>query len=69
MFFKKSRVKFRNKGCETHLILNGKDISNSVVEYKVTQEGGGYPEITIVCRPDSLDMSFDEIKNVEIKTK
>ncbi len=69
MFFKKSRVKFRNRGFETHLIVNGKDISKSVVEYKVTQEGGGYPEITIVCKPDSVDMSFDEIKNIKIKSK
>ena len=69
MSFKKNRVKVRNRGFITHFIVNGKDISNSVVEYKVTQEGMGYPEITIVCKPDSLDMSFDEIKNIKIKSK
>ncbi len=72
MFFKKKKkdtLVLNNVGSITHLILNGVDMSNYVTEYKITQEGGCKPKITIVCCPANVDILIEELKNIKIKVE
>lgn len=68
MLFKKNKVVLKNIDKCTHLIINGIDLSKYITEYKITQEGGEIPKLTIVCSPQKLDMVIDELKEIKVKT-
>lgn len=42
-------------------------LTNSVTSYKITQEGGCRPKVTIECRPEDLKMLLNDLKEIEVK--
>lgn len=70
MFFKKKKgLEIKNKGIITHLVLNGVDISKNVTAFKIAQEGGERPEITITISEKVVSAIVNDLKNAEVKVK
>ena len=69
MFFNKNKVKINNEKKRTHIIINGKDISESISEYKLTQKAGERPKLEIVCCPKKLDMTLEQLEEIKVKVK
>lgn len=68
MFFKKKKgIKLVNNGITTHLIIDGKDISQYVLSYKIEQEGGEKPKLLIEIFPSKVDIITKELPEVKIK--
>lgn len=68
MFFKKKKgIKIINDGIFTHLIIDGKDISQYVLSYKTEQKGGEKPKLLVEISTSKIDIITNELPEIEIK--
>lgn len=61
------KAKLITNGQIGNLIIDGIDISKHVTSYKITQEGGSRPKVTIECRPEDLKMLLNDLKEIKVK--
>ena len=64
---KENGIKLINNGKITNLYINGIDISQYVLSYKIKQDGGNPPKLTIEIMPNRLEIITKELKDMSIK--
>jgi len=63
------KVYINNEGICAHIIINGKDISKNITEFKLTQKAGERPKLEIVCIPKTLDITLEQLKEIKVKVR
>ena len=58
--------KLETNGIIGKLIINGKDISDSVCEYEINQKAGELPKVMIKATPKNIDLILEELNEVVV---
>ena len=60
-------IKINTEKEKTDFMIDGKDIGKYITEYKIEQEAGEEPKITITCRSENLKCLLEKINEIEVK--